>query len=77
MDQLTEEQIVLIEFLRLSGADKDMMIGTTLILDEYPKATKELLLWLDKFNPERKVLTTEELTQIIWKTKELLDEATA
>ena len=42
------------------------------MLDDNPEATEDLLLWLDEFNPERKELNGEQLSQIIEKTLEYL-----
>lgn len=69
---ITEAQKLLMQFLKISGADQDMAVGTLLMLDDNPEATEDLLLWLDEFNPERKELNGEQLSQIIEKTLEYL-----
>ena len=70
--KVTEAQRLLLWLLKLSGADQDMAVGTLLMLDDNPEATEDLLLWLDEFNPERKELNGEQLSQIIEKTLEYL-----
>ena len=70
---LTEEQEALIGLLKLSGADKDMIIGTILMLHKSQKATEDLLLWVYDRNPEKKELSPGELADIIRETIRIHD----
>lgn len=71
--ELTEEQKALIGLLKLSGADKDMIIGTILMLHNSPKATEVLLLWIYDRNPGKKELSPGELADIIRETIRIHD----
>ncbi len=77
MKQLTEAQKLLIDLLKISGAEKDLVVGVVLSLDEYPEATENFLLWLDEFNPERRKLTGEELSTVLEKMVELIHSETS
>ena len=68
-----EVQKALIRLLQISGADNDIIIGILLLLAKSEKAQEDLLLWLDEFNSERKVLSREEQGEINRKSVMLHD----
>jgi hypothetical protein len=77
MEQLEEVQKALMQFLKICGAERDLAVGIGLSLDKYPNSTEEFLLWLDKFNPERRTLTGEEWSVVLEKMIDLLPESSS
>ena len=64
------------QLLKISGMDQETTVGIILMLKDSQEATKEMLLWLDKFNPEKKELTEEQQNGIMEKFQEIIQNNT-
>lgn len=74
--KVTEAQRLLVQLLKISGMDQETTVGIILMLKDSQEATKEMLLWLDKFNPEKKELTEEQQNGIMEKFQEIIQNNT-
>ena len=51
--------------LQRCGANREVIIGTTLLLHKSQEAMNELILWIDDRNPELKEMSKEERSEIV------------